>query len=88
VFSKRRFMDAYGHAELRSARFMCLINEYFGALCRFMSPGLSGFADESHSKIVSPRDEMFDLCSNFFLRGAMRDMSSTHMLIERSRPHV
>lgn len=88
MFLKRRFMDAYGHAELLSARFMCLINALCGAICRFMSPELSAFGGESRSKIVSPRDDMFYICSKLFLRGGMRDMPSTHLLIDRRRPHV
>jgi hypothetical protein len=73
---------------MRSAGFMGLINDVTSVICRFIPPDVSTFTDESRSKIFSPRDEMFDICSNSFLRRRMRDMPSTHLLIERSRPHV
>ena len=74
MFLKFRFVDEYGRTEWRSTRFFRFISDFYVMPGRLRPPGVSAFADESRSKIDPPRDEMFFLCSNFFLRIGMRDM--------------
>ncbi len=70
------------------ARFSNMISGYDGCYGRLVPAAPSGFADESCPVMDHPRNEMFYICSNFFLMFGMRDMPSTHMLNQRSRRHA
>jgi hypothetical protein len=70
------------------ARFFNMISGYYANHGRFRPLKLSAFADESCPMMKHPRNEMFYICSKFFLMPLIRDMPSTHMLKDRSRRHA
>ncbi len=70
------------------ARFSNMISGYDVVDGRIVPTALSVFADESCPVMGHPRNEMFGICSNFFLMRCVRDMSSTHLLNDRSRRHA
>ena len=70
------------------ARFFHMIIGYSVDVGRSVPSTLSVFSDESCPMMSHPRNEMFGICSIFFLMRRVRDMPSTHMLNDRSRRHA